>query len=165
MSYSLNYPYTDSSSTVTRSVNIPTLVWSSDWAVTNRGTTEGKLINLTTPLDAVETVAVDVTNIRDIYANTSIDRSLWAVTRQGKRIHCQLNDVLVVTDSNDPSFRVALPFSASLQVRFPVHELIDSTVVEHEIARLLGTMFEETDTSMKPRLGRLMFGATIPEVL
>jgi hypothetical protein len=165
MALQISFPGTDSTSQITKAISIPSLVWSTDWAVTNRGTSDCKLANLTTPLDATETVLTEVSNIRDIYANSGIDRSMWATSHQGRRIHRQININLIVTDTNDPSYRVVLPFPATVQLRAPVHPLIDSTICEAVLARAVATFYEESDTSVKGHFGRLLFGATVPEAL
>lgn len=159
------WPYNDTalSPAGSHGITLPVPNFTADFRVKSNGTDSVTLTNLTTPLGLDETVRFAINNVNDVYAGTSVDRALHAPTKRGKGILVSIHDVAKVTDTTDATFEMALPFKANLTVQFLNHELVDSTVLEVFISRLIAMLYETSDTSMKPRLSKLIRAALKPD--
>jgi hypothetical protein len=119
------------------------------------------MTNGTSPLDSPETVRTKIQNIGNIYDGTQILPSYFATSKAGRSIFIQLNDILTATDSADSTYRVDLPFSGHVELKFPTHALITGDMLLAFYERLMSMAFA-TGVVTKSRLEALMRGTTKP---
>lgn len=127
----------------------------------NTGGKEVVLTNITSPIDREETVRLACTEIKNVYAQTSIDSSVYAPTKRGLSILAQVNDVLSVRDDQIPDYRVDLPVSAHLVIKVPSSEHISAREVEILVGRLLSSLYDTGATSAS-RLEAILRGSLLP---
>lgn len=137
------------------------LNFGADFRVKTQASSEAVLTNTTSPLDRPEKVRFARTEVKDIYANTDIDPSVYAPSRKGLSIVAQVTEVLSVTDTNDAEYRVDLPVSAHLVLRTPANEHITPEIVFDVIGRLVSTLYD-TGSSEASRLNALLRGSLLP---
>lgn len=65
--------------------------------------------NLTSPVDRPEKFRFAYSEVPDIYKGTDINPAVYAPSRRGVSVLCQLSEVISVTDSTDPSYRKDVP--------------------------------------------------------
>jgi hypothetical protein len=157
--------YTDTTGGATHEISIPSVNFGADFRVASNEPDEIIITNLTSPLGYAEVVRFQTKQLADIYANTSVDKALYAASRKGRQIYIALNDIFRVVDSNDASFEMALPLSASLTVKFPQNAMITQSVIVALIERLVGLLFETDDEAMSPRIKALIRGSLKPKDL
>lgn len=167
MSISLHYPATDSGSHTSPEIIVPALDWASDWAVVTNGSSGASslLENTTTGLDTPQSLMTSRKQMANVYANTSVDRALWAPTTRGFRLTFSLKDSPYLLDSVDATFKQVLPIQVELRATYPISSQITAAVLAHEINRLLGGLYETGTTTMTTRLERAMRGALTPSDL
>jgi len=144
------------------SLSRPVINFSSDFRVKTEKSGEVVLTNLTTPLDRPEQIRIATSDIRDVYANTDIDPSVYAPSKRGVSILTQITDTLSVADDNDADFRVDLPVSAHLVVKVPASEYISADKVEALVARLISTLYE-TGEDGTTRIDSVLRGSLVPK--
>jgi hypothetical protein len=168
MAISINYPATDSSSLISPSITIPALTWGSDWAVAqqrNEGSNSVLLQNLSAGLLTPQSFMVSKRELQNVYANTTVDRALWAPTTKGQRLTIGFKDSPYLTDSADASWLQVLPVLAELRVSVPYSQYVTASVVEYVISRMIAGLHETGQTTMTTRLTRLLRGALTPSDL
>jgi hypothetical protein len=168
MSISINYPATDSTSLITPSITIPAMTWGSDWAVAQQRNETSRSVllqNLSSGLLTPQSFMVSQRELQNVYANTTVDRALWAPTTKGQRLTIGFKDSPYLTDSADAAWLQVLPILVELRISIPYSQYVTAAVVEHEIARMIGGLYETGQTSMATRLTRLLRGALTPSDL
>jgi hypothetical protein len=144
-SLSFNFTDTPTASPATFSFSHP-INYADDWRTDSDEGDELWLTNLTAPTDKPERIRYGQTTIKDVYSNTSIDKSFYAPSRRGSKILAQLTDVMTVLDSADATYEVDLPISGNIVLNVPSNALVTETVVLAFLQRLYGTLFETDDT-------------------
>lgn len=119
------------------------------------------LSNITSPLDRPEKIRIAYSEVANVYANSGIDASVCAPTKQGVSILVQETNVLTVSDSTDPDYRVDLPVSYHLVVKVPSSEFISAADIQTGIGRLLSSLFD-TGVSTTSRLEAILRGSLSP---
>lgn len=168
MSLVFHYPATDSTPTVTPVVNPAALTFASDWtkgASENGASSSLVLENVTTPLDTTESALYARKPMQNVYANTTVDKALWAPTTKGWKLTVSLKTTPYITDSADATFKQALPIWTQLQITYPAHSAITAQVLQATIERLYGLLYETADTTITDRLNALMRGGLTPKDL
>lgn len=122
------------------------------------------LTNITSPPDRPERIRLGFTEVANVYSGTSVDPSLFAPSKRGVQILCQLTEVISVTDSVDPTYRVYLPVSYHLVIKVPTSENIASSDVVAGIGRLLSGLYD-TGVVTTTRLDSILRGALVPSGL
>lgn len=128
------------------------------------GKKEVLLTNITSPIDREEKIRIAIDDVKNVYANTSIDPSVYAPTRRGVSVLAQISDVLSVRDDQSPEYRVDLPVSAHLVIKVPSSEHINGAQVQVLIGRLLSSLFDTGATSTA-RLEAILRGSLLPSDL
>lgn len=128
------------------------------------GKKEVLLTNITSPIDREEKIRIAIDDVKNVYANTSIDPSVYAPTRRGVSVLAQISDVLSVRDDQSPEYRVDLPVSAHLVIKVPSSEHIDGEQVRILVGRLLSSLFDTGATSTA-RLEAILRGSLLPSDL
>jgi hypothetical protein len=168
MALQFHYPATDSSTLVTPVVNPAALTFATDWTkgASENGTASSQVIeNVTCPLDTGESALFARKPMANVYANTTVDKALWAPTTKGWKLTVSLKSTPYVTDTDDATFKQALPIWTQLQITFPANSAITDDVLKNEIGRMLGLLYETGDTTMNNRIKSLMRGGLTPKDL
>lgn len=119
------------------------------------------LTNLTSPVDRPEKLRVAFSEINNIYTGTGIDPSVSSPTKRGVSLLVQLTNVMSITDSTDPDYRIDLPLSAHMVIKVPSSEHITGGVVEDLVGRLLSGLYESGSVSTT-RLESILRGSLAP---
>lgn len=134
-----------------------------DWVKVGEKPGETKVKNINCPNDQPEQFRLAFTEVKDVYKNTGIDPAYYAPSKKGFSLVVQLTNVGRVTESIDGSI-YDLPFSMHIVIKAPNDSLVDESVIEEQIARLLSGLYLENVTT-DTRLAQLIKGAmTPPEV-
>lgn len=158
---SVTLGYTDTVSTP-KSVSIPDLSYSTDFAVLREAADELLLTNLTSPVDQPETIRYGYQNIADIYRNSGIDPSFMATSRRGVSLVGQVNDIVRVTPAEDSGCctmqQIMLPIEAHWVLKFPVSQYVTPTLALQILERAFATAFG-TGAVTAEKLGAMMRGS------
>lgn len=160
MSKTINKGFTDKVA-ITKSINIPDLSWDVDFKTKVDEPDEVILTNVTSPLDRPELFRFGYTEIKDVYKNTTIDPSVYAPTRRGIQILCQVNDVYSLTDDVDASYRVDLPVQAHVVLKVPACDVITADMVEELAQRAVSGLFA-TGSVTSAKLSAMLRGSMRP---
>lgn len=167
MSIELHYPATDSGSHTKPSIQVDALDWASDWAQVSNGTSGNSVLteNTTAGLDTPQSLMVSRKQMTNVYANTSVDKALWAPTTKGFRLTFSLKDSPYLTDTDEATFKQVLPIQVELRITYPISSQVTADVLQREITRLIAGLYETGSTTMEGRLSRAMRGALAPSDL
>lgn len=158
--------YTDTAISGVSSLNFPRglVNFAKDFSVQKNGTTDVTLTNLTCPIDQPEKFRFAISDIANIYTNTGIDPSVWGANRQGQSLLIQLSEVLSVTDSTDPDFRVDLPVTCNITFKVPKSSYITTASLLTLLGRAVSGAFA-TGSTTDDGIKRLIHGSLIPSDL
>lgn len=132
-----------------------------------KATTNGRevvITNLTSPVDRPENIRIAYSEVSNVYAGTGVDPSLFAPTKRGVSLMLQITEVWSVTDDADADYRIDLPVSAHVVIKYPSSEYITAARIEALIGRLLSGLYDggvETTT----RLSAILRGSLTPSEL
>lgn len=166
MAKTTSFGYTDTAPAggATKTLTRPNLNYAANYSVTVNTDNKAVITNLTTPVDQPETIRWQATNIANIYDSSTIDPSVYATSKQGISLVAQVNSILRVTDSVDPTFQVDLPISVHMVVKLPKSQYITSANLEMAIARCVAAYYE-TDSTGTTRLDKLVRGSMLPSTI
>lgn len=119
------------------------------------------LTNITSPVVYPEKLRISVSDVANIYTGSSIEPSLYAPTKKGVSLLCQLTEVWKVTDSAVPEMEIALPVSTHIVIKVPNHELVTPDAIITMLGRNLSGFFE-TGSETSERLTALLRGSMKP---
>lgn len=162
MSIQVSKNYTDTSTGVKPAIEIAPLNFATDFRVERNTPSEAILTNLTSPIGLPERFRFAASDVKDIYAGTSVDRAYQALSKRGSSVLIQLNDTWTLTDTEKPDFIQALPLSCHLVVKVPQNGYLTTNDVMSFIGRMLGGLFE-TGSITNERLTALLRGSLIPK--
>lgn len=157
------FGYTDTldGGSATRTFTRANLNWPLDFVATEKSDMKFQAANKTSPLDQLETVRVQASEISDIYKGTTIDPSAYAGSRKGLSIVGQVNDILRVTDSVDATYQVDLPISCHMVIKVPQNSMITADNVMAVAGRCLALLFDSNQIT-SGRIANLLRGAMTP---
>lgn len=161
---SLNYVDTAISGVTTLPLNRGLVNFGADWKVKVQEPNEVITTNLTSPLGFPEKFRFGISEVSDVYKGVGIDPGLYAPSRKGVSILCQLTDVWTVTETTDAAYQVALPLSAHLVIKVPNNENITPSMIQAFVARMLSGLYETGSTETK-RLAAMLRGSLTPSDL
>lgn len=166
MSKTTSFGYTDTAPAggATKTLTRPNLNYAVNFAKTEDSDKKSVLVNRTTPFDQPETMRFQLTDVSNIYTGTSIDPSVYATSKAGLSLVCQVNDVLRVTDTVDPTFQVDLPISAHMVIKMPKSQYITPANIETVAARCVASLYD-TDSTGTSRIEALVRGSMRPSTL
>lgn len=124
---------------------------------------EAVLVNITSPLDRMETVRLGYTEVADVYKNTSIYDSVRGPSKQGVQILGQLSEVWTLSDSVDATYRVDLPVKGHLVLTVPACEYITQNDILAFVGRVISTLYDGETGDW--RIADLLRGALVPKDL
>lgn len=163
MSSVVNNGYTDTAISGVTALGLDRglINFKADFVVQKNAITDVTLVNMSSPLDRPEKFRFAVNDIANIYTNTGIDPSVWAASTKGESLLCQVTEVLSVTDTTDPSYRVDLPITCNITLKFPKNALITSTQLQTLLGRAVSGFYETGDLTTAG-INRLSHGSLIP---
>lgn len=147
-----------------KSLAIPDLNWSVDFAVTKNDANEVVLTNKTSPLDQPETFRFGYQSIANIYNNTGIDPSFMAVSKRGVSLVSQVNDILRVSCNSEDGcklVRIDLPIESHVVLKSPINEYITADVALAVVLRAVSGLFP-TGSVEATRLNAMLRHALMP---
>lgn len=156
----ISFGYTDTITT-SKKLDRPDLDFKQDFAKVAEEEHLTIVSNLTTPVDQPETFRWQIQDIADIYKGSGVDPSVHATSKKGFSLVVQVNDILRVTDDQDPSFQTDLPVSAHLVLKAPKSQYLTEAALETVIGRCVAALFSTGSTSTD-RLKQLVRGAMTP---
>lgn len=167
MAKSKSVGYTDTAVSGVTSLTLPRSVLNigSDFRV--KSDIAGKeivLTNITSPSDRPEKIRIAYSEIPNIYTGSGIEPSLTAPTKRGVSVLIQETNVISVTDSADPAYRIDLPVSYHLVVKVPSSEYITGSDILTGVGRLLSGLFD-TGVTTTSRLESIIRGSLVPTEL
>jgi len=159
----VNKGYTDTPVEGVSSLTFPRAVlnFKADFRVKGNQPNEVVLTNITSPVDRTEQIRIAFSNVANVYSGTSIEPSLAAPTKRGISLLCQVTDVISVTDSADPDYRIDLPVSYHLVIKVPANENLTTTLIQEGLGRMISGIFD-TGSIALTRLEALIRGSLVP---
>lgn len=173
MSKSATWNFSDTALTTTilaKAANVlNTAVWpnfEADFVKVSDEPTESVVSNTKNPIGRPETFRFGLTDIADIYKNSSIEKSAQSPSKRGKALLVQVNDVLTVTESiTGESYD--LPLSAHVVFKFPTDAIVTATHLRVMFNRLQQALYDQADLTANgtdKRLSSLMRGSLVPKL-
>jgi hypothetical protein len=117
------------------------------------------ITNITSPRECPEEMIIAVQQVADIYKGINVDPAYKASSKSGVSILSQVNSVFTITDTEDDTYRVDVPISAHVIVKFPADALITSTLVMEQLGRAVHGLFETEGTVRVDKISR---GSLLP---
>lgn len=166
MAKTINNGYTDTAIAGNPVLTYPrgSVNFATDFRVKSNKDNEVVITNLTSPVDRPENFRIAYTPVSNIYTGTGIEASVTAPTKQGVSILVQLTEVISVTDSAAPEYRVDLPLSCHLVIKVPRSEHVTAATVQTMVGRLLSGLYD-TGVSTTARLDAILRGSLISKEL
>lgn len=163
MSKVINNGYTDTAIAGVTSLNFPRglVNYKSDFRVQKNGVTDVTLTNITSPVDRQEKFRFAISEIPNVYANTGIDNSVWSASTKGQSLLISVSEVISVTDSTDPSYRVDLPLTCNITLKLPNSDVLTSEYILAFLGRAVSGAFE-TGSLTTDGIKRLIHGSLTP---
>lgn len=161
-----SFGFTDTAPTggATKTLTRPNLNYAADFAKKEDSEKRCVITNLTAPYDQPETIRFEIADIKNIYNGTMIDPSVYATSKAGISLVCQVNDILRVTDSADSTYQVDLPISAHFVIKMPKSQYITASDIEKVVARCVASLYD-TDSIGTSRIDALVRGSMAPSTL
>lgn len=167
MSKSVSVNYTDTAIPEVESLSFTRglVNFGSDFRV-KKLVTDGELVltNLSSPVTFPEKFRYSVSPVNNVYTNSGLEPSVYAPTKRGVSILCQLTENWSVTDTEDPTYIIGLPVSAHVVLKIPEHPMITPAMVQTLLGRLISGLYETGDTGTD-RLTALLRGSLTPKDL
>lgn len=135
-----------------------------DFRVKQETPNEVVVTNLTSPVDRPERFRFAYSDVSDIYKGTDINPAVYAPSRRGVSVLCQLTEVISVTDTTDPSYRKDVPISVHTVLKVPADEDITSAMIQTALARALSG-FYDTGLVTTDRIKAMVRGSLTPSDL
>lgn len=159
----LNYTDTIIDGVATEVFNRSNLNFQADFVLHSQsGPGKCILVNKTAPGYGVEEkIRIESASIQNIYQNTGIEKAFQSPTSAGTSLLVQVVDIVTVTDSVDPNYRIDLPITAHMVVKVPKSEHLTAAMVQTLIGRVVAAMYDTGDTSTS-RLDGMLRGALSP---
>lgn len=137
MAMTLNVGYTNTTAS-TQNINPTKLGKESNYAATSETASEVRMSNLTCPADQAEIISYRYRNVSNI--NIPQGNMYPPEVSGGIEYGVKLDDLLSLTDSTVPSFRVDYPMEVTLTIKHPKSKYITKDVVIGALQRTLGAL-------------------------
>lgn len=140
------------------------LNFKADWRIKSDTPGEMVLANLSSPVDRPERLRIAQSDVANIYQGTDIDPSVYAPSRRGTSILCQLTETFSVTDTVDADYRVDLPVSVHLVIKVPNNENLSAAMIQTTVGRLVSGIYD-TGSEATTRIAAILRGSLKPSDL
>lgn len=122
------------------------------------------ITNLTCPIDRPEKIRLSYSDVANIYNGTGVEASVCSPTKRGVSILAQLTEVISITDSADPDYRIDLPVSYHLVIKVPTSDQLSAVDIQTGLGRLLSGLYN-TGSLDTTRLEAILRGSLRPTSL
>lgn len=153
-----NYAYNDAD---TKNVSIYDVNWNADFALQSDEPGDCVVVNTTGFTDHPETVRFAINDVANAYTGTGVDPANMAPNKQGFSLLVQTNDLLRVTDSENPTYQKDLPVSCHIVVKSVRDSDLTPDAVEFAIKRMIAALYN-TDVTDSSRINELLRKALKP---
>lgn len=123
------------------------------------------LINTQSPTDRVNKFIVK-TQLIDIYKGKSINPQFRSPNPQGIQVMIRREEIWSELESTDATLRYDLPMDGWMVLKVPFNALVDDTVLQGYVGRLVGGLFQ-SDRAATPaavsRIASLIRRAIVPD--
>lgn len=166
MAKTTSFGYTDTAPAggATKTLTRPNLNYSANFATMEDSDKKSVITNRTSPIDQLETMRFQLTDVSNVYTGTNIDPSVYATSKSGLSLVVQVNDILRVVDTVDPTYQVDLPMSAHMVIKMPKSQYITAANVEVLISRCVAGLYD-TDSTGTTRIDSLVRGSMRPSTM
>lgn len=124
-----------------KNLPLPDLDFASDFAVSNNGTAEATLTNITgTSLESPESIRYARTTVSDVYSGSDIPSSQRHAVKTGVRTLCEVKFTLKATNSTSGA-EVFLPLKGWVCLQVPTVNLITGAAVTYALQRAVASAF------------------------
>lgn len=163
MAKTVSVGYTDTPIAGVTSLEFPRglVNFGADYRVKSDTANEAIITNLTSPVDRPEKFRISYSDVSNIYTGTDIDPSVFAPSKRGVSVLCQLTETLSVSDSTDAAFRVDLPISAHIVLKVPASEYLTADMLQTVMGRLVSGVYE-TGSLTTTRIQAIIRGSLLP---
>lgn len=163
MSKSISYGFVDTPVPGVTELKFPRAVvnFGADYRIREDEPNNVIVTNLTAPQGKPETFRWAYSEIADVYKGTDIEPALRTQTKRGVQVLVKNDETWRISDSEDPTYEVALPVSAHLVLKIPNSDMITSEQVEYLVGRLISGLFSTGSESLD-RLTALLRGSLRP---
>jgi len=114
----------------------------------------------TAPVDRPSTLRFATRDVANVYAQTSIDPSVYLPSRKGRDIVVQVQEVIAITDSVDTDLLYHVPIKGTLTLNMPLDEAITAAVPVHVVHRLLAAIARQGEDGISVGMAALLRGVT-----
>lgn len=131
-----------------KTLTIPDLSYASDYAKTMDEPSEAVLANITsTALGTMESIRYAKSDVKNIYANSSVGASNQTPVKTGLRTLAEVN-ILIQASNSGSGEEYLIPVRAWTCVQLPTASFISDKVLEYAMGRALGAMFDTSVTTV-----------------
>jgi hypothetical protein len=135
--------------------------YKADFRAKSNTPSEVVLTNLTSPVDRPEKFRFSYSDVANVYSGTDVDPSVYAPSKKGVSVLCQVTETISITDSTDATFRIDLPISAHVVLKVPANEYLTADMLQTFMGRLVSGMYE-TGSLTTERIQALVRGSLLP---
>lgn len=162
MSKSLGFSFTDTAFGAPAVLNLvrANTNYGADWSPVKQTPGETIITNITASTDRPEKIRIAYSEVKDVYAGSSIDPAYMAPSKKGFSLVAQITEIARVTETVDASF-YDLPITAHIVIKAPANELVTATVLETILKRLLSSLYNDNLTTIA-RFNELVRGVVTP---
>lgn len=163
MSTTKSLNFSDTAISGVSSLNFPRglVNYKADWRVKSSTGNEVILTNITSPIDASETMRLACTDIKNIYTGTAIEPSLMSPSKSGISVLCELKETISVSDPANTDLDLRLPVSYHVVIKLPRSGYITTSDVATGLGRLVSGFFD-TGSTATTRLEAILRGSLVP---
>lgn len=142
-------------------IKVANIDYASDFRIEKNDPKEAVLTSIQSPIGLAEKFRFAAQPISNVYANTTVDKALYAQSTKGLSVLVQLSEIWTLEDPQVPSFIQALPVEAHLVIRVPSNPHYDADDIMTLVGRMLGGLFTH-DASGNNRLAALLRQSLVP---
>lgn len=124
--------------------DIAVINWAEDFRILSNSPENGLVLaNITAPFGQPETWRFKQRDVKNVYAGYEGDMSVALDSKRGIATTVVLNESVLITDQDDPSYQRVAPVQGLISFTTPVHEAITADLLLDLFERLLAGMFEQ----------------------
>lgn len=128
-------------STTQLSLMLPDLSYTTDYAVVQDDPGEAKITNTTgNYLWSPETIRFAASTVKNVYANTDIDPTLFAPVKSGVQVMSEVAELYMATNSKTGA-EVVLPCKGRVVLRFPTGGVVGEALLSNLVGRTIASLY------------------------
>jgi hypothetical protein len=126
------------------------------------------LSHINSPVDAPTSLSFMRSTVKNVYSNRTISEANQAANKAGIKNVVKLDTVLTLVDTADASYRVDIPFSASISFTSGIDPLVTDDVIFNLLSYAISASYSDAKTATtvsSANIARLRRGAMVPQQL